>query len=91
MLPRKTTNWLKNGGIPFHPLKQHSENTNTILKFSECEKPQVVYSKLKCISSELRRFKSVTSNLFYVCGSTIDEFGEKELAEKFFVKANLNC
>lgn len=82
---------------PFNPLLQHANNTNTIIKWAECSKLQVVYSKKKLSDQEHRDYKRATNHLLYTFSAVFTDFSRqcpdraKYSFDVVFVKANLNC
>ena len=70
-LSRCTSN--RNHTIPFNPLKQHALNMNITLACTECGKHRVVYSQKKAGPRLCKKLKSVFSELFFTCGTKIQE------------------
>ena len=77
--------------IPFNPLKQHANNTRIVLKCKYCNKPRLVYSRSKITSNITTKFIKETSNLYYICGTGIDELSNKEHYKILHVRQNLLC
>ena len=70
-MSRCTSN--RNHTIPFNPLKQHALNMNITLACTECGKHRVVYSQKKAGPRLCKKLKSVFSELFFTCGTKIQE------------------
>ena len=62
---------------PFNPLLQHANNTNTIIKWAECSKLQVMYSKKKLSDQEHRDYKRATNHLLYTFSAVFTNFARR--------------
>ena len=63
----------RNHTIPLYPLKQHALNTNITLECTECGKHRTIYSQKKASPRLCKKLKSVFSELFFTCGTEIQE------------------
>ena len=61
-----------------------------ILKCHYCKKPHLIFSKLKVSVNVTLKFKRET-DLFYICGTSIEEFSSNSAYAVLFVKRNLKC
>ena len=77
--------------IPFNPLKQHANNTRIVLKCKYCNKPRLDYSRNKVTSNITTKVIKETSDLYYICGTGIDELSNKEQYKVLHVRQNLRC
>ena len=77
--------------IPFNPLKQHANNTRIVLKCKYCNKPRLVYSRNKITSNITTKFIKETLDLYYICGTSINELSNKEQYKVLHVRQNLRC
>ena len=89
-LPSKNSSKRSNG-IPFNPLKQHAINTRITIKCHYWSKPHLIFWKLKVSPNITLKFKKETSDLFYICGTSIEELSSKEVYNVLHVKKNLTC
>ena len=90
-LPSKNITSKKSPGIPFNALKQHANNTQIVIKCYYCNKPRLIFSKSKVSPNITLKFKRETSDLFYVCGTSIPELSSKDVYSVLHVKQNLKC
>ena len=87
-LPSKNSSKRSNG-IPFNPLKQSANNVRITIKCHYCSKPSLIFSKMKVSPYITLKFKKETSDLFYICGTSIEELSSKEVYNVLHVKTNL--
>ena len=80
----------RNHTIMFNPLKQHALNANIALECTVCGKHRVVYSQKKVSSRFCKKLKSVFSELFFTCGTKIQELDCNEYS-MLYVRDNLTC
>ena len=71
-LPSNTTT-KRLHGITFNLLKQHANNTQIFVKCHYCNKPCLIFLKLKISVNVTLKFKWETLDLFYICGTSIKE------------------
>ena len=55
----------------FTTLKQHVLITNLTIICTECDKPRLIYAQKKQYSNILRKFKQITSDLLFICNTTV--------------------
>ena len=89
-LPSKNSSKRSNG-IPFNPLKQSTNNVRITIKCHYCSKPCLIFLKLKVSPNITLKFKKETSDLFCICGTSIEELSSKEVYNVLLVKNNLTC
>ena len=77
-------------GIPFNPLKQHANKTQIFIKCHYCNKPRLIFSKLKVSPNVTLKFKRET-DLFYICGTSMEEWSPNTVYLLLFVKRSLKC
>ena len=53
--------------------------------------PRLIFLKLKVSPNITLKFKKETSDLFYICGTSIEELLSKEVYNILHVKKNLTC
>ena len=64
-------------------------NTNLTIICTEHDKPRLVYAHKK--PHILRKFKQITSELLFTCGTTVPELtGNKDLLQ-LYIRGNLTC
>ena len=85
---KRTSN--RNHTIQLNPLKQHALNRNITLECTECGKYRVVYSQKKASPGLCKKLKSVFSELFFTCGTKIQELDCNEYS-MLYVWGNLTC
>ena len=78
-------------GIPFNPLKQHANNTQTFIECHYCNKPRLIFLKLKVSPNVTLKFKRETFDLFCICGKSIEQLSSNNAYSVLFVKRNLKC
>ena len=76
-------------GIPFNPLKQCTNNTQIFIKCHYCNKPRLIFSKLKVSPNVTLRFKQETLDLFYICGTSIEELSSNTAYSVLFGKPKM--
>ena len=74
----------------FNPLKQLALNTNIAPECTECGKNRVAYSQKKVSPRLCKKLKSVFSELFFPCGTKIEELDCNEYL-MLYVRDNLTC
>ena len=62
-----------------------------MIKCHYCSKPHLIFSKLKVSPNITLKFKKETSDLFYICDTSIEELSSKEVYNVLHVKKNLTC
>ena len=62
-----------------------------MIKCHYCSKPRLIFSKLKVSPNITLKFKKETSDLFYICDTSIEELSSKEVYNVLHVKKNLTC
>ena len=77
--------------IPFNLLKQHANNTQIFIKCHYCNKPYLIFSKLKVSSNVTLKFKRETLDLFYIYGTSTELLSSNTAYLVLFVKRNLKC
>ena len=90
-MPSKKTATRQSHGIPFQPHKQHALNTNLTIVCVYCHKPRLAYSKNKISRNIFTKFKRETSELQFVCGTTVEELTGADNFKDIFVRGNLRC
>ena len=82
--------------IPFTPTAQTAKNVGFVLRCDECNKPRLLYAKLKLKGEEISALKRTLNDLLYVCGGSLKEISADEdpnvhISDKVFVRENLCC
>ena len=54
-------------GIPFNPTAKTAKNVKFIVRFEECQKPRLVYSKLKLKKENLQEAQRMLKKLYSMC------------------------
>ena len=91
MSSKTTTTANKGHDIPFQTNKQHASNTNLIIACVYSKKPRVAYSKKKLSKNMKTKFKRQTSELQFVCGTTIEGLVGPDAFTDLHVRGNLRC
>ena len=78
-------------------MAQTALNAGRIVTSTECHKPGLQYSRIKCKDGELRSFKHVLNDFQFVCGSVfpgimVDKNNPDEtVLSKVFAHENISC
>ena len=76
----------------FTALTQHALTTNLTIICTKYDKPRLVYAQKKPHNNIFRKFKQITSNLLFTCGTTVPELtGNNNDLSEFHIRCNLTC
>ena len=86
-------------GIPFSPSAQTARTVGEVVRCRECDFPRVIYAARKLSCLEKVQLKSVLSDYWYTCGSTLQDLlltveeGSRpnHILNKVYIRANLLC
>lgn len=73
LMPSKVKQTHKSN-LGYTALKQFATNIKIALRWSECDKPRLVFSKKKPLTKILIKLKKDTADILSTCGTTVLEF-----------------